>query len=223
MRRMVCIGSAVLALQTGLLRADDVLDALERQEQADLERLRAVNTGAVEFLDDAGAREELHTTMHLTVTAEDLPQGWVDMRQCQRGLDAMASSEIVYRYAAMRGLRVTEVRGIDAAWVEDQSVQLRGVQPDAEICVAARVKILRDLGNGRYKLVSGPYHRRFFDGYFPMRVSLEVRYPAEAMQWRRVTPATQPGFRVRDEAGRLTIETRFAGMLTVELEFARIE
>lgn len=201
----------------------DPLDALERQEQDDLERLRNVNTGDVEFMNDAAADAGLHTDMHLNLAAEDLPHGWVDMRQCQRGLDAMASSEIVYRYAEMRDLRVTEVRRIDSAWVEDQSIQLRSVQADAEVCVAARVKILRNLGDGQYRLVSGPYHRRFFDGYFPMRLSLEVRYPAETMQWRRVTPATQPGFFVRDEPGRLTIDTRFTGMLTVELEFARRE
>lgn len=209
--------------ELGAVEGQDPLDVLERQEQDDLERLRNVNSGEVEFLNDAAADADLHTDMHLNLAAEGLPQGWVDMRQCQRGLDAMASSEIVYRYAEMRDLRVTGVRGIDSARVEDQSIQLRGVQADAEVCVAARVKILRDLGDGRYRLVSGPYHRRFFDGYFPMRLSLEVRYPAEAMQWRRVTPAAQPGFLVREEPGRLTIDTRFTGMLTVELEFARRE
>lgn len=207
---------------TGTGESDDPLDALEHQEQADLQRLRDVNTGAVEFLSEAASPDGLNTDMTLILTGEGLPQGWVDMRQCQHGLDTMASSEIVYRYTDLRDLRVTAVRGIDSAWVENQSVQLRGVQPGAEICVAARVKVLRNIGQGRYRLISGPYHRRFFDGYFPMRLNLMVRYPADLLQWRSVAPAAQPGFSVRDEPGRLTIATRFSGMLTVELEFARI-
>lgn len=201
----------------------DALDAAERQEQADLERLRAVNSGELEFLTGPAATNALHTEMHLILSAQSLADGWVDMRQCQSRLDAMASSEIVYRYSALRDLRVTRANGIESAWVEDQSVQLRGVRAGAEVCVAAQVKILRRLENGHYRLRSGPYHRRFFDGYFPMRLSLEVRYPAGRLEWRQAAPAPQPGFAVRDTPGRIAIETHFSGMLTVELDFAAAE
>lgn len=202
---------------------DDPMLEAEQREQADLERLREVNTGELNFLTEPAATDELHTRMTLTLSAQSLADGWVDMRQCQGGLDAMAMSEIVYRYSAMRDLRVTRTSRIESAWVEDQSVQLRGVQADAEICVAAQVQILRQLEHGRYRIGSGPYHRRFFDGYFPLRLSLDVRYPVDLLEWQRATPAAQPGFAVQSSPGQITIETRFTGMLTVELDFAAVE
>ncbi|HEY9199308.1 MAG TPA: hypothetical protein VIR60_08075, partial [Gammaproteobacteria bacterium] len=153
---------------------DDALDAAERQEQAELQRARNVNAGELEFLTGPAPANELHTRMTLNLPAQNPAEAWVDMHQCQSGLDAMALSEIVYRYSDLRDLRVTRTRGIESARVENQSVQLRGVHADAEICVAAQVKILRRLESGLYRISSGPYHRRFFDGYFPMRLSLEV-------------------------------------------------
>lgn len=201
---------------------DPLLDAAQ-QEQTDLERLRQVNTGELKFLMEPAAGDELHTQMTLVLPAQSLADGWVDMRQCQSGLDAMTLSEIVYRYSAMRALRVIRTSRIESAWVEDQSVQLRGVQAGAEICVAAQVKILRPLEHGYFRLSSGPYHRRFFDGYFPMRLSLEVRYPSGLLEWRQATPAPQPGFALQSAPGRVAMETRFTGMLTVELDFAALE
>lgn len=202
---------------------DDPLRDAELQEQSDLERLREVNTGELRFLTEPAAADELHTQMTLTLAAQSLTEGWVDMRQCQSGLDAMAMSEIVYRYSALRDLRVTRASRIESARVENQSVQLRGVQSGAEICVAVQVKILRQLEHGRYRLSSGPYHRRFFDGYFPLRLSLDVRYPVGLLEWRQATPAPQPGFALHSVPGKITIETRFTGMLTVELDFAAAE
>ena len=197
---------------------DPFLEA-ERQQQADLERLRNINTGTLQFLAEPAPANELHTRMSLIVSTDSIRGGWVAMRQCQSGLDAMPLSEIVYRYAEMDGLRIVSTRNIDSAVVDGPSVQLRGVQADAEICVSARVKILHALGNGRYRITSGPYHRRFFDGYFPMTLSLEVDYPATTLAWHSATPRTQPGFSIEDVPGRISIDTRFAGMLTVTLEF----
>lgn len=227
MRRNAAAGwLAALMLPATVIEAaepDDTLEALEREERTDLERLRRVNTGAVQFLNEPPAAEALHTDMTLSIDAQHLSQGWVEMRQCQRGLDALASSEIIYRYADMRDLRVTSVHGIDAARVEGQSIQLSGVRPGAEICAAAQVRILRELGQGRYGLVSGPFHRRFFDGYFPMRLTLNVHYPAERLRWHLVKPAAQPGFTVSEATGLLAIDTHFTGILTIELEFVRAE
>lgn len=219
--RLVALG--ISGWVTSAFATDDTWLDAEQQEQADLERLREVNTGELNFLTEPAATDELHTRMTLTLSAQSLADGWVDMRQCQNGLDAMAMSEIVYRYSALRDLRVTRAHRIESAWVEDQSIQLRGVQADAEICVAAQVKILRQLERGRYRLGSGPYHRRFFDGYFPLRLSLDVRYPVDLLEWRQATPAAQPGFAVQGSQGQITIETRFTGMLTVELDFAAVE
>jgi hypothetical protein len=223
-RRLAPVSVAALALLSTAAHPEtpaDPLDEAERQEQADLKRLRAVNTGAPEFLNAPAETTELHTRTFLTLDDASLRDGWVVMRQCQSGLDGMQRSEIVYRYAGMRALRIADSRGIGEAWVDGQSVQLRGVEAGAEICMSADVKLLRALGDGRYRIVSGPYHRRFFDGYFPLRLSLEVTFPAERLQWTRISPEPRPGFALSAAPGRLAIDTRFAGMLSVELEFVQ--
>lgn len=201
--------------------ADDPLHTADLQQQADIERLDAVNTGELEFLTGPATAPELHTQMSLRLDPSSLHDGWVDMRQCQRGLDGMQRTEIVYRYAAMRALRVLGSSGIDAARIEGQSVQLRGVAPGAHVCVGAEVGILRALGDGRYRLVSGPYHRRFFDGYFPLHLRFDVTYPAELLRWVSITPEPRAGYALSAAPGRLAIDARFTGMLTLELEFAQ--
>lgn len=215
------IALALLCSCGGAGADDDPFRQAEQQQEADLERLRAVNAGELEFLSDLADKPELHTQMQLTLRDASLRDGWVEMRQCQTGLDGMHLTEIVYRYAGMRGLRVVGSSGIEDARVEGQSVQLRGVMPGAEICVTAEVRILRSLGAGRYRIVSGPYHRRFFDGYYPMRLSLEVRFPAQRLHWQAVRPPPQPGHSVAAEPGRVTIDSRFSGRLTVELDFVQ--
>lgn len=214
-----CSAPLVVAAADAPPAHDPLLEA-ERREQADLERLRAVNSGELRLLQTPAADGELHTRTQLTLSADSLLHGWVDMRQCQNGLDAMQSSEIVYGYADMQALQVVSTRNIGAAAVAGRSVQLRDVRAAAEVCVAARVKILHAQGDGRWRIRSGPYHRRFLDGYFPMRLSLEVRYPAGALDWRGVTPPAQPGLTVVHTPGRLAIDTRFTGRLTLALEFA---
>lgn len=221
-RAAFACGIALALLGAGSAAGEDsdpFRDA-EAQQNTDLERLRAVNAGELEFLTGAAEKRELHTRMQLTLRDTSLRDGWVDMRQCQSGLDGMAATDIVYRYEEMRALRVLSSRGIDTAHVEGGSVQLRGIVPGAEICVAAEVRILRQLGEGRYRIVSGPYHRRFFDGYFPMQLSLEVAFPAQALQWQGVQPPPQPGHRVVAAPGRVTLDARFTGLLTLELDFA---
>lgn len=223
-RQLAPVCGLALALLTALVPADEDIEPLheaEMQEQADLDRLRAVNSGDLEFLPGPATTRELQTQMVLTLGETSLRDGWVDMRQCQNGLDGMQQTEIVYRYAGMRALRVMRSRGIEQAWVEGQRVQLRAVEPGAEVCVAAEVNVLRPLGDGRYRIISGPYHRRFFDGYFPMQLGLEVRFPAMLLEWRRGTPPQQPGYALRSEPGRVVIDTRFTGMLTIELDFAQ--
>lgn len=225
---MKCSGAPICGVALALFgahmpadAADDPLHEAEMRELADLERLRAVNAGELVFIPEPATTPELHTQMVLVIGDTSLRDGWMEMRQCQSGLDGMQATEIVYRYAGMRALRVVRSSGIDQARVEGQSVQLRGVERGAEICVAAEVRILREVGAGRYRIVSGPYHRRFFDGYFPMRLSLEVEHPAALLRWQGVSPEAQPGYAVSVEPGRVAIDTRFTGMLTIELDFAQ--
>lgn len=186
--------------------------------EADEARLRAVNTGELQFLPDAAAAP-LQTDSRLHIGAASLDGGWVGLRQCQHGLDAVEVAEIVYAYAGLRDLHITDKAGIDAAWVEGKSVQLRGVRPQAHICIGAQVQVLRADGHG-FRIDSGPYHRRYLDGYFPLHLRLQVEYPTGLLQWQGVDPAPQPGLRVDVNAGRVQIDARFTGRLTLRMRFA---
>lgn len=183
----------------------------------DIERLRAVNEGELVFLPDMPpallTRSELHIAPH------SLDDGWVRMTQCQAGLDAVEAVEIRYDYAALRDLRIREHAGVREAWVEGQTVQLRGVQAGAHVCAGAEVRILQHLDDGRYALRSGPYHRRFLDGYFPMELRLLIRYPAERLAWEGLAPPPQPGLEVSARHGSVDIHARFTGRLMLELRF----
>lgn len=185
----------------------------------DIARLRAINGGELEFLNAEASQEpHLKTQTEISIRPQSLDDGWVSMHQCQHGLDAMETVEILYDYAGMRDLRVTRSEGIKTAWVDGKSVQLRGVQPNAVICVDAEVQILRPTAEG-YHICSGPYHRRFFDGYFPLSLSLRIDYPADLLRLSRLDPPAQPGLSLQNNPGHLQLETHFVGRLLVQLDF----
>lgn len=189
------------------------------QFEADEARLRAVNTGDLQFLSDDG-QAALRTHSELRIGAASLTDGWVTLAQCQHDLDAVGVAEIVYNYTCLRGLEITEQSGIDTARVEGGSVQLRGVSAGAHVCVRAEVQILRVDGEGGFRIDSGPYHRRYLDGYFPLHLVLRVVYPRQLLRWEGVEPSPRPGLKVVEEAGATTVDTRFTGKLTLRLRFS---
>jgi hypothetical protein len=218
MARAACLLPVAVLLLADLpvLRADDGF----AQFEADEARLRAVNTGELAFISGSDAKMLL-TRSELRISAASLDDGWVTLVQCQHGLDAVSVTEIVYNYTGLRGLEITEQSGIDTARVEGKSVQLRGVQAGAHVCVRGEVRVLRADGRGGWRIDSGPYHRRYLDGYFPLHLVLKVVYPAELLRWDGLQPPAQAGLQLATDAGALTIDTRFTGMLTLHLHFKR--
>lgn len=203
---LALLGAAVAAAEPDPFLADE-----------DIERLRAVNEGELVFLPDMPpalvTRSELHIAPH------SLDDGWVRMTQCQAGLDAVEAVEIHYDYAALRDLQIRGHEGVREARVEGQTVQLRGVRAGARVCVGAEVRILQRLEDGRYAIRSGPYHRRFLDGYFPMELRLLIRYPAARLAWTGLEPPPQGGLEAAALPGAVDIRARFVGRLTLELLF----
>lgn len=179
-----------------------------------------VGRGELLFLSSPPEGRVLESINRLTVDRHSLESGWVDLRQCYRGLDPVSKTGIVYAYHNMRALKVESYHGIAVAQAKTTSIELEGVARGAELCVTAQVQILGHNPDGSYTLRNGPFHRRFLDGYFPMRVTLDVRFPAESLRLVALTPAARPGFEVVREAGRLHVDALFAGSLTVEVMFA---
>jgi hypothetical protein len=77
---------------------------------------------------------------------------------------------------------------------------------------------LVEIEEGVYELQNGPFMRRFLDGYYPMRVSLEIEYPSR-LTLADYTPATQPGFSVSTTPGQVVAEAVFEGQLRTRFRF----
>jgi hypothetical protein len=191
-------------------------------EQDDDASALLVNEGNLEFLQDAQDHRVLQTRNRLTVTPGSLRTGWVALYQCQSNLDPVPAVEVVYRYHGMRNLRVVSTRGIERARVEQNIVQMEQVQKGGEVCIEAEVQILKPDGEGAWMLQSGPFHRRFLDGYYPVRLEYRIHWPADGLQLESVHPEIQAGFAVRKQPGELAIDTLFEGKLTIKLLFRNV-
>lgn len=177
-----------------------------------------VNSGELEFLAAAPDRRVPHSRTRMQLTAQTLDDGWLELTQCHDDLDPVPLAEVVYGYREMRGLHVVSAQGIGKAWVEGQSVQLQDMERGAVLCVAAQVRLLRREGED-YVLRNGPFQRRFLDGYFPLRVTLTLDYPAERLRVTHIDPPLQPGFAAQQSPGRIILEALFEGRLHTEVRF----
>ena len=121
----------------------------------------------------------------------------------------------------MRDLRVVSFTHIKDAWIEGASVQLRHVEPGARLCLSAQTRALRNTGNGYFNLINGPYMRKFLDGYYPMRVTLDVDYPAQTLSLIDISPSAQPGLGVVKQPGSIRLEAVFEGELQTLIRFER--
>ncbi|MCK9530747.1 MAG: hypothetical protein M0R77_09335 [Gammaproteobacteria bacterium] len=199
--------------------ADAFDDELARQEA--LERqLSAVNEGRLEFLPKRPPGPPVHHQHTRVIVGDDsLQSGWVGLQQCHTHLDAVASTEIVFNPERVTELRVDSHAGIGDIVIDGSRVQLRDVGENARLCISTRSRALRQDETGKYVLRNGPFLRRFLDGYYPMHVSMEVSWPAQALRFVAARPAPQPGFEVTTAGTQLHVEAWFEGPLVTELKF----
>jgi len=180
-----------------------------------------VNEGALNFLASPPAKAVHHHQNRIRIDADSLVSGWVDLAQCHDNLDAVPSAQITFREGFVRDLRVEAFRLIGNAWIEGASVQLRDIQPGARLCLSAQTRALHNTGSGYFNLINGPYLRKFLDGYYPMRVTLDVTYPAQSLSLIDISPPAQPGLAVVEEPGGIHIDTVFEGELQTLIQFER--
>ncbi len=181
---------------------------------------RDVNEGELAFLTRKPEQRILQTSNYLTITRDSLDSGWVRLDQCQSNLDPIDAVEVVYLYHGMRNLTLVSSKDMASAQIEGGSVQMRGVQQGGEVCVSAEVHVLHADGQGGYYLQSGPFHRRFLDGYYPLHLDYRITWPHVKLELMEVSPAAQPGFSILQKPGELAIDTLFAGRLVIEVNFS---
>jgi len=164
-----------------------------------------------------------HHQNQITLLASSLDDGWVTLRQCHNDIDRVRRAQILYNAATTRDIEIESQSNIEETWVEGASVQLRRVQPDAELCIRARSQMLRILGDGLYVLENGPFMRRYLDGYFPMRVTVAVNWGDLGLALADSQPQAQPGFEVTESPHGVIIEATFEGRLMTELRLVNGE
>ena len=207
----------VLLMQQPAIASDDPEAWLDQEDD---NRTLLINEGSLKFHSGTPGHRVLQTRNWLTVAPESLETGWVALHQCQRNLDLVAAVEIVYRYEGLRNLRVISSRRIEHIRVEQNSIQMEQVQEGAEVCIEAEVQVLKTDGEDNYSLQSGPFHRRFLDGYYPVQLDYRIHWPADRLQLESVHPNRQEGFSIREQPGELSINTLFEGKLTIKIRFS---
>lgn len=173
----------------------------------------------LQFLTAAPDEPVPHSNTVLKIGKESAKSGWVKVEQCHHDIDPVPVAEVVYQFEKMRGLHVLSASGIEKAWVDGQSVQLRGVGHEALLCLSLEAQLLRHHADGDRVVRYGPFQRRFFDSYFPMQVTLEVDFHQAGLSYQGVVPQPQEGFKVEVDKGRVVINALFKGKLTLELYF----
>jgi hypothetical protein len=99
---------------------------------------------------------------------------------------------------------------------------LEEVGERARLCLALDSRALAREGDA-FVLRNGPYMRKFLDGYYPMRVSMDVVYPQESLRFADIQPTPTQGMRVDAETGRVSVDAWFEGRLTTQLRFVPAE
>ena len=214
-RNRLTIGVGLLWLVPGLALAANEEDLFWKS-------IDQVNEGELRFLAQAPDKPVHHLHNTIRIQPASLNTGWVKLEQCHEHLDAFPRSQIVYNADRIRRLTIIRRQGIGRAWIEGPSIQLRHTGKGASICIRAETRALEIVDAGHFTLRNGPYMRRFLDGFYPMRVSMQVWLETPDLRYSESLPAPQPGFRVWQEPGRVHYEAVFEGVLNTILRFERV-
>lgn len=182
-------------------------------------RIAAVNEGELVFLRTPPAKPVHHHHNVLTLDEQTLATGWGTLEQCHDHLDRVPATQIVYRQNRVRDIEIVSRHGIGHAWVEGPTVQLKDIGDGARICVRLKSRVLSRNSDGTYHVNSGPFMRRFLDGYYPMHVSMTVHLATPRLRFLDITPAAQEGFEVRVGRRQVAFDTWFEGRLQILMRF----
>lgn len=180
----------------------------------------AVNEGELEFLNVPPNKPPHYLQNTFTISSNSLKDGWVALTQCHDNLDPVGAAQILYHTNGTRNLKVISSQGIGKAWVKGTSVQLEDIDRNARLCISAEVKALHPNYNGSYSMRNGPFLRKFLDGYYPMRVTMDITLPGDQLSFESITPHAQDGFQVTHSKNKMQVDALFVGELTIEVYFS---
>jgi hypothetical protein len=88
------------------------------------------------------------------------------------------------------------------------------------LCISAWTRALFDNEDGTYTLYNGPFMRKFLDGYYPMRVSMDVDFADTGLELLYVSPQEQEGFQISEAGSKVSFDAWFEGRLKTEFHFS---
>jgi hypothetical protein len=187
----------------------------------DDEVIDAINEGELNFLDRPPDKPVHHHHNTFIIQQNSIETGWIKLLQCHENLDTFGRAQIVYNEGRIRNLRITEHINIVEARVEGHTVQLTDVKNHARLCIEAESRALIAQDDGSFVLQNGPFMRKFLDGYFPMRVSIDIQWPAN-LSFVAIEPVEQQGFTVTTGRQSLQLDSWFEGRLITRIRFKRV-
>lgn len=178
-----------------------------------------VNDGDLKFLSAEPSSPVHHHENRITLLRSSLDDGWARLEQCHHHLDPVPDMQIVYSRDRIRNLTILRSENIGRSWVQENTVQMDQVARNALICISAETQALTTDGAG-YALSNGPYMRRFLDGYYPMRVSMQVRWDMPELHFADISPQPQTGFTFNLTSNQVAYEALFEGALRTRIRFS---
>ena len=213
----------LLALSSLCLSGDEITqEELERwfnSNSMEPPRYKEVNDGQLVFLADNHDTTLHHHHNSLTIFPNSLQDGWIFLEQCHSNIDKVPAAQILFKQGRVKDLKITLQKNINKAWVEDASVQMEDIKENAILCIQAKSHSLVHNGDGSFSLRNGPFMRRFLDGYYPIRVSLDLNYSKTNLVLTNFTPKVQNGFELVQDHGKVHVDTVFEGKLQTEFHF----
>lgn len=211
-------GGWVSAISASAEQADQDWPAWVDAEESDRRRIAAVNEGELMFLHEPPPGPVHHHRSRIVITRQSLADGWVLMEQCHERLDRVAEAQIVFNPGRTRALEVLGFHNMDTAFVESNTIQLRGIREASKVCARLETKALHALGVQIFELRNGPFMRRFLDGYYPLQLSIHIEYPPE-LELVDYAPGNQSGCAVSSAPGHVGVEALFEGELRTWFRF----
>lgn len=224
MRNSTIIAIVLLLLSSPLSARDLSQEELEKWFASDdmqppVFLATDVNEGDLVFLETIPVVKVHHHQNKMTIEPQSLSNGWVKLQQCHNHLDKVGRAQILFRKNMIKQLEIVSYRNIEQAWIKDNTVQLRNISDNAQLCVAAISQALIANSDGSFSLRNGPFMRRFLDGYYPMHVTMNISLSGTGLQLASISPASQQGFHVWQNSEQVGYEAWFEGRLRTELRF----
>jgi len=222
----------IMVIALGILNFESIATQNKPMSEQELEKwfnsnedtpdpLKLINEGELVFLNNKPEQDPHHAKHIITILPGSLKDGWVILAQCHNNLDVTPAAQVIFQNKRVRDLKVTSSTNIKKAWVENDTVQLEKIGKGATLCLELQTKALWKNKDHSYSLRTGPYQRRFLDGYFPMDLHVDINYPDYILAYKNIAPEIQPGLSVTHNADSIKVNALFKGKLHLSVNFSK--